>query len=247
MSVFNFSQRYKAWNCRAIPIFKDFAFPKNMREQAVSVCPKHKLAPHQNFSLMGWLLCFFKSILFHTHTIKSYFILHQALRFISRLIWTWRTPQATTPMPNAATIVPTYCLMHDTHLFCVQNRVSTLKTVLIFQKEAFEEMAAKFSRFSDRVNELLAKQGSKSLNRWIDNQEVCQQLNISPRTLQTLRDNGTLAYSQINRKVFYRPEDVLRIVKPVEGKLADKAVWLLCRFSFRHMPSEACKAYKKWH
>jgi len=96
--------------------------------------------------------------------------------------------------------------------------------VLIFQKEAFEEMAAKFSRFSDRVNELLAKQGSKSLNRWMDNQEVCQQLNISPRTLQTLRDNGTLAYSQINHKVFYRPEDVSSIVKPVERKLADKAV-----------------------
>lgn len=52
--------------------------------------------------------------------------------------------------------------------------------VLIFQKEAFEEMAAKFSRFSDRVNELLAKQGSRSLNHWMDNQEVCQQLNISP-------------------------------------------------------------------
>ena len=49
-------------------------------------------------------------------------------------------------------------------------------------------------------------------------------MNISPRTLQTLRDNGTLAYSQINHKVFYRPEDVSRIVKPVERKLADKAV-----------------------
>ena len=47
--------------------------------------------------------------------------------------------------------------------------------VLIFQKEAFEEMAAKFSRFSDRVNELLAKQGGKEFNRWMDNQEVCQQ------------------------------------------------------------------------
>ena len=120
-------------------------------------------------------------------------------------------------------------LMRNAHLLCVQNRVSTLKTVstmevLIFQKEAFEEMAAKFSRFSDRVNELLAKQGGKSLNRWMDNQEVCRQLNISPRTLQTLRDNGTLAYSQINHKVFYRPEDVSRIVKPVERKLADKAV-----------------------
>ena len=73
--------------------------------------------------------------------------------------------------------------------------------VLIFQKEAFEEMTAKFNRFSDRVNELLAKQGSRSLNHWMDNQEVCQQLNISPRTLQTLRDNGTLAYSQINQGV----------------------------------------------
>ena len=90
--------------------------------------------------------------------------------------------------------------------------------VLIFQKEAFEEMAAKFSRFSDRVNELLAKQGGKSLNRWMDNQEVCQQLNISPRTLQTLRDNGTLAYSQIVRKMFYRAEDVRRIVPLVEER-----------------------------
>ena len=81
--------------------------------------------------------------------------------------------------------------------------------VLIFQKEAFEEMTTKFSRFSDRVNELLAKQGSKSLNRWMD---------------QTLRDNGTLAYSQINHKVFYRPEDVLRIVKPVGNKRATKSI-----------------------
>lgn len=85
-------------------------------------------------------------------------------------------------------------------------------------------MAAKFSRFSDRVNELLAKQGGKSMNGWMDNQEVCRQLNISPRTLQTLRDNGTLAYSQINHKVFYKPEDVMRIIKLVERKRADRTV-----------------------
>ena len=52
----------------------------------------------------------------------------------------------------------------------------------------------------------------------------CRQLNISPRTLQTLRDNGTLAYSQINHKVFYKPEDVIRIIKPVERKQTHKAV-----------------------
>ncbi|HJF91240.1 MAG TPA: helix-turn-helix domain-containing protein [Mediterranea massiliensis] len=96
--------------------------------------------------------------------------------------------------------------------------------ILIIQKEALEEMAAKFSRFAERVDALLAKQGGKSLNRWMDNQEVCQQLNISPRTLQTLRDNGTLAYSQINHKVFYKPEDVLSIVKLIEGKRTVRTV-----------------------
>ena len=43
-------------------------------------------------------------------------------------------------------------------------------------------------------------------------------LNISPRTLQTLRDNGTLAYSQINHKTYYRPEDVELIVSVVEDR-----------------------------
>ena len=96
--------------------------------------------------------------------------------------------------------------------------------VLIIQKEAFEEMAAKFSRFTERVDALFAKQDGKSLNGWMDNQEVCRQLNISPRTLQTLRDNGTLAYSLIGHKIFYKPEDVLNIVKLIEGKRTDRAV-----------------------
>lgn len=96
--------------------------------------------------------------------------------------------------------------------------------VLIIQKEVFEEMTVKFSRFTERVDALLEKQGGKSLNGWMDNQEVCRQFNVSPRTLQTLRDNGTLAYSQINHKVFYKPEDVMRIVKPAEHKRADRAV-----------------------
>ena len=96
--------------------------------------------------------------------------------------------------------------------------------VVIISKSKYEEMVGKLNRLSDRVNEILRKREGKRLSRWMDNQEVCRQLNISPRTLQTLRDNGTLAYSQINHKVFYRPEDVSRIVKPVERKLADKAV-----------------------
>lgn len=94
---------------------------------------------------------------------------------------------------------------------------------VIISKDVFEEMVGKFNRFSDRVNEILGKREEGQLSRWMDNQDVCQQLRISPRTLQTLRDNGTLAYSQIGHKIFYKPEDVLSIVWLVEDRRKDAA------------------------
>ena len=48
---------------------------------------------------------------------------------------------------------------------------------------------------------------------WIDNQDVMQLLHISPRTLQTLRTNGTLPFSRIGNKLYYRTEDIQRILK----------------------------------
>ena len=95
--------------------------------------------------------------------------------------------------------------------------------VVIISKSKYEEMVGKLNRLSDRVNEILHKREGKRLSRWMDNQEACQQLRISPRTLQTLRDNGTLAYSQIGHKIFYKPEDVQRIVRFVEDRRKDAA------------------------
>ena len=47
--------------------------------------------------------------------------------------------------------------------------------VLIFQKEAFEEMVGKFNRFAERVDEILNRhQRARSLSEWMDNQEVCR-------------------------------------------------------------------------
>ncbi len=50
------------------------------------------------------------------------------------------------------------------------------------------------------------------LNDWIDNQVVMQALHISCRTLQTLRSNGTLPYSRINNKIYYRRRDIEKIL-----------------------------------
>ena len=41
------------------------------------------------------------------------------------------------------------------------------------------------------------------------------------RTVQTLRDNGTLAYTQISHKTYYQPEDVMAVVGKVEDKKKD--------------------------
>ncbi len=48
---------------------------------------------------------------------------------------------------------------------------------------------------------------------WVDNQDVMLLLHISPRTLQTLRTNGTLPFSRIGNKLYYRTEDIQRILK----------------------------------
>ncbi|HJH64347.1 MAG TPA: helix-turn-helix domain-containing protein [Bacteroides mediterraneensis] len=79
------------------------------------------------------------------------------------------------------------------------------------EKQMFEEMVRKFEQFEQKVMEICNQRNDKKLNKWMDNQEVCNFLNISPRTLQTLRDNGTLSFSQIKHKMFYKPEDVQNI------------------------------------
>lgn len=43
---------------------------------------------------------------------------------------------------------------------------------------------------------------------WIDGQEVLLALNISQRTLQTLRDSGTLPFSRLNGKFYYKVTDL---------------------------------------
>ena len=90
--------------------------------------------------------------------------------------------------------------------------------IVSIEKKTFEAMVAKFDRFVSRMDAICQQHGEKRMTEWMENQDVCEMLIISPRTLQTLRDNGTLAYSQINHKTYYRPEDVRRIVSIVEDR-----------------------------
>ena len=90
--------------------------------------------------------------------------------------------------------------------------------IISFEERTFEGIAAKFEYFVQRVDNLCRRHVEKKIDEWMDNHDVCRKLRISPRTLQTLRDNGTLAFSKIGNKTYYRPEDVERILRIVEDR-----------------------------
>ena len=52
-----------------------------------------------------------------------------------------------------------------------------------------------------------------NLEDWIDGQEVMIKLRICPRTLQTLRSNGTIPFTRIGHKLFYLKQDIERILR----------------------------------
>jgi hypothetical protein len=78
-----------------------------------------------------------------------------------------------------------------------------------------EPLAVEFRKYFARTdNPLLIDKPTDvtPLEDWIDGQIVMQALHISPRTLQTLRTNGTLPFSRIGRKLFYKRSDILKIL-----------------------------------
>ncbi|KAA6332014.1 hypothetical protein EZS27_019435 [termite gut metagenome] len=87
--------------------------------------------------------------------------------------------------------------------------------IVNIEARTFEAMVTRFEQFVQRMDSLCAGQ-NKELKKWLDNQEVCMILNISKRTLQTYRDNGILPYSQINHKIYYKPEDVEWVMKQLK-------------------------------
>lgn len=82
----------------------------------------------------------------------------------------------------------------------------------------WERIMRRIEVLADKTEYLCRSTGDKSHQKWLDNQEVCQLLCISKRTLQTYRDNGTLPYTQINHKIYYRPQDVERAINKLKSK-----------------------------
>ena len=64
------------------------------------------------------------------------------------------------------------------------------------------------SSLAEKVNRLCSRKNERRLRKWMDGEEVCRLLRLSPRTLQGMRDRGVVPCSQVDKKFYYRMEDV---------------------------------------
>ena len=77
--------------------------------------------------------------------------------------------------------------------------------IVSIEKKTFEMMVASFNALAEKVAALRRRSDGGRMERWLTGEEVCGQLRISPRT-------------QINRRFYYKPEEVKRLI-PLVGTL----------------------------
>lgn len=91
--------------------------------------------------------------------------------------------------------------------------------IIMIEARTFEAMMAGFETLVRNVEMFCQQNSDKGMQKWLDNQEVCELLKISKRTLQTYREKGLMPFSQIGHKIFYRPQDVERVIDNLKTEI----------------------------
>ena len=73
----------------------------------------------------------------------------------------------------------------------------------------FEEIKQALSSIIRDIRTGRGIRQEERLTEWMDNQEACIMMDISPRKLLTLRSTGKIPYSRIDRKIYYRKKDII--------------------------------------
>lgn len=77
-----------------------------------------------------------------------------------------------------------------------------------WMQEWFERFMGRFDSLDNNLEKMSARYNFLDGERLLDNQDVCQLLHISKRTLQRYRSSGELPYQTIYHKTYYRESDV---------------------------------------
>ncbi len=64
----------------------------------------------------------------------------------------------------------------------------------------------------DDIKQLLNRQASGKLKKYIKSSEVMDLLQVSPGTLQNLRINGTLPHTKVGGIIYYDTEEIQKVM-----------------------------------
>ena len=95
----------------------------------------------------------------------------------------------------------------------VKPEITVIMEIVNIEARTFEAMLSAFRTFADRLDTLCRLYGDMEEKKWLDNQEVCDVLRINKKTLQAYRAKGLLPFSRIKNKLFYKPEDIRRLLE----------------------------------
>jgi hypothetical protein len=68
------------------------------------------------------------------------------------------------------------------------------------------------SELLEEIKQIM-KPGQGQSKQWLKSVDVRKMLNISPGTLQNLRINGTLRYTKIGGMMYYKLEDIHKLLE----------------------------------
>ena len=85
--------------------------------------------------------------------------------------------------------------------------------VITIESDAFAEIVEMLKGLNNKFTKLEFDAKYPLSEKWLDNQEVMQLLNVSKRTLQMYRDESLIAFSQVGNKMYYKTTDVEQFLK----------------------------------
>ena len=85
--------------------------------------------------------------------------------------------------------------------------------IITFESKAYKELDNKITAIADYIFNHTETARQSEEDMWVDSYEVCMFLKISEKTLQRLRVSGTIAYSNIRGRYFYKVSEIRRMLE----------------------------------
>ena len=105
-----------------------------------------------------------------------------------------------------------YIIMKPVAQHGVKNGIITLKTEFIMIRETFQMMLhqimERFDRIDDRLNRMNRQTAALEGDKLLDNQDMCELLGVTKRTLARYRQKKLVTYYMIDGRTYYKASEV---------------------------------------